>query len=61
VTYDSDDLNLGIVEAWAGYTYIFSNGYSLAYSVRAQTSELKHGKADRDYYWGTLSLTKFFY
>jgi hypothetical protein len=61
VTYDSDDLNLAIVKAWAGYTYVFDNGYSLGYSIRAQTSELKDGDADRNYLWGTLSLSKFFY
>ena len=61
VTYDSDELNIGIVEGWAGYTYMFDNGYSLSYSVRAQTSELKRGKADRDYYWFTLSITRFFF
>jgi len=61
VTYDSGDLNLGIVEGWAGYTYVFQNGYSLAYSARWQTSELKNGKADRNYFWGTLSISKFFY
>jgi len=61
VTYDSDDLKLGIAEAWAGYTYVFKNGYSLAYSIRGQTSELKNGDADRSYFWGSLSITKFFY
>jgi hypothetical protein len=61
VTYDSDDLNPGIVEAWAGYTYMFDNGYSLAYSMRAQTSDIKRGHGDRNYFWGTLSLTKFFF
>jgi len=60
VTYDSDELNIGIVEIWAGYTYMFDNGYSLSYSSRAQTSEIKRDKGDRSFYWGTLSISRYF-
>jgi len=61
VTYDSGDTNLGIAKAWAGYTHVFDSGYSLSYSLRGQTSELKNGDGDRSSYWASLSLTKFFY
>lgn len=61
VTYDSGELNHGIVEAWVGYTAVFANGYSFTYSIRAQTSEVKHGDGDRDYFWGSLSITKFYF
>lgn len=60
VTYDSDELNHGIVEAWAGYTVALDEGYSFTYSVRGHTSELKEGVGDRNVVWGGLQITKTF-
>ncbi|MCP4769762.1 MAG: lipid A deacylase LpxR family protein [Gammaproteobacteria bacterium] len=60
VTYDSDELNHGIVEAWVGYTVALKGGYSFTYSIRGHTSELKHGTGDRNVVWGGLLITKSF-
>ncbi len=58
VEYSSDDLNHGILEAWAGYTHIFASGYRLSYTVRGHSSELKRGVGDRNVLWGGLTLTR---
>jgi hypothetical protein len=58
VTYDSDELNHGIVEAWVGYTIALKEGYSFSYLVRGHTSELKQGVGDRRVIWGGLQITK---
>jgi hypothetical protein len=60
VTYDSDELNHGIVEAWVGYTVALAEGYSFTYSIRGHTSELKQGVGDRNVLWGGLQITKTF-
>jgi hypothetical protein len=61
VTYASDELNHGIVEAWAGYTVAIRSGYSFTYSIRGHTSELKDGAGDRNVIWGGLLITKSFH
>ncbi len=58
VEYDSGDLNHAILEAWAGYTHIFTNGYRISYSVRGHSSELKRGVGDRNVLWGGLTMTR---
>ena len=58
VTYDSDELNHGIVEAWVGYTIALKEGYSFSYLVRGHTSELKRGVGNRSVIWGGLQITK---
>ena len=60
VTYHSNELNHGIVEAWVGYTVALSDGYSFTYSIRGHTSELKQGTGDRSVIWGGLLVTKSF-
>jgi len=60
VSYDSDELNHGIVEAWAGYTVALAEGYSFSYSIRGHSSELKQGVGDRNVFWGGLQITKTF-
>ena len=60
VTFDSDDLNHGIAEAWVGYTVALSDGYSFTYSIRGHTSELKRGAGNRNVVWGGLLITKSF-
>ena len=58
VTYQSNELNHGIVEAWLGYTMALTDGYSFTYSIRGHTSELKHGTANRDVLWGGVLISK---
>lgn len=60
VTYDSDELNNGIVEIWAGYTVVLKEGYSLSYSLRGHSSELKRGDGNHKVVWGSLLITKSF-
>ena len=60
VTYDSDDINRGIVEAWVGYTLALEDGYSFTYSIRGHSSELKRGDADRNVIWGGVLITRSF-
>lgn len=58
ISYDSDELNHGIVEAWIGYTVALNSGYTFTYSIRGHTSELKDGVGDRSVLWGGLLVTK---
>ena len=58
VTYRSNEINHAIVEAWVGYTIGLDNGYSISYSIRGHTSELKQGNADRSVVWGGILLSK---
>lgn len=58
VTYQSNELNHAIVEAWLGYTMSLSNGYSFTYSIRGHTSELKHGTGNREVIWGGVLISK---
>ncbi len=58
VTYDSDQLNHAIVEAWFGYTLAFTDGYSFTYSIRGHSSELASGNGDRNVVWGGVLLSK---
>ncbi len=56
VTYDSGELNHFILEAWAGYTHSFANGYYASYGVRGHSAEIKEGAASRNVVWGGLML-----
>ena len=58
LSYDSDELNHGIVEAWLGYSLALANGYSFTYSIRGHTSELKRGIGDRSVVWGGILITR---
>lgn len=58
VTYDDNDINRGIVEAWLGYTIALPNGYSFTYSVRGHTSEINRGIGDRNVIWGGVLISK---
>lgn len=58
VTYDNDQINRGIVEFWVGYTMTLRDGYSVTYSMREHSSELKEGKGDRNVTWGGVVISK---
>lgn len=60
VSYDSDEINHAIAEAWLGYTWGFGDGYRLSYVLRGHTSELKEGVGDRNVLWGGLVFAKSF-
>ena len=60
VTYDADQLNHMIVEAWLGYTQSFASGWRLSYVLRGHTSEVREGAADRNLLWGGLIIARTF-
>lgn len=60
VSYKSNELRHGIIEAWLGYTFALSNGYRVSYSLRGHTSEIKSGNGDRNVLWGGINLSKTF-
>lgn len=57
VEYNRDELNTGILEAWAGYSHSFNSGFRLTYLLRGHTSELRRGDGDRNVVWGGLTLS----
>jgi hypothetical protein len=52
--YEADDLEHVIGEMWVGATWTLPSGLALRYTLRAQSSELRHGLADRSHVWGSL-------
>lgn len=57
-SYAHESLRPIIMEAWAGYTYAFKEGYRISYVLRAQTSEIKSGDGNRNLVWGGLIFAK---
>lgn len=60
VKYTSDELCHLVVEAWAGYTHGFTNGFFISYGLRGHTSEIRHGDGDRNVIWGGLMIGRNF-
>lgn len=60
VSYDADEVNHAIAEAWLGYTWAFGEGYRVSYVLRGHTSELRDGDGDRDVLWGGLVFSRSF-
>jgi len=58
VTYERNQLNSLLVEAWLGYTIGFGNGYRISYVLRGHTSEVREGDGKRDLLWGSLILAR---
>lgn len=58
VTYDRDQLNSFLVEAWAGYTISFKEGYRISYVLRGHSSEINEGAGDRNLLWGGIIITR---
>lgn len=58
VTYDHDQLNPLLVEAWAGYTFAFKQGYRISYVLRGHSSEIKEGAGDRNLLWGGIIIAR---
>lgn len=56
VEYSSDELHHLVVEAWAGYTHGFANGFFISYGLRGHTSEVRDGDGDRNVVWGGLMI-----
>ncbi len=60
VTYDSNELNHVILEAWFGVTAEVFNGMRVSYLVRVQTSEIRRGEGSRNPLWGGLIVSQAF-
>jgi len=60
VTLSSGELNHLIGEAWLGVTAALNDKYTLSYSVRYQTKEIKSGSGARNITCGSLTLTRVF-
>lgn len=58
VSYDHHQLNPLLVEAWAGYTFAFKQGYRISYVLRGHSSEIKEGAGDRDLLWGGIIIAR---
>ena len=59
-TLSGSELRPLLAEAWIGYTVSFDPHLKLSYVMRAQTSEVKEGDADRSLLWGGLVLSQSF-
>jgi len=58
VSYDHNQLNPLLVEAWAGYTFAFKQGYRVSYVLRGHSSEIKDGAGDRNLLWGGIIIAR---
>lgn len=58
VSYDHNQLNPLLVEAWAGYTFAFKQGYRISYVLRGHSSEIKSGAGDRNLLWGGIIIAR---
>lgn len=53
-TIDRSRVRSTLMEAWVGYTLSVARDWRLSYVLRAQSSEVEGGKADRVMLWGGL-------
>lgn len=58
VTYKHHQLNPLLVEAWAGYTFAFKQGYRVSYVLRGHSSEIEEGAGDRNLLWGGIIIAR---
>jgi len=56
--FSSQDLRTFVADAWVGVTKQFVSGWRVSYLIRAQSSEVNKGVADRSAVWGGLILSK---
>jgi hypothetical protein len=57
VTFSRSELRPVILEGWLGYTVAASRGWRVSYVLRAQSSEMRDGPADRAQSWGGIVLS----
>lgn len=58
VTYEHHQLNPLLIEAWAGYTFAFKQGYRISYVLRGHSSEIEEGAGDRNLLWGGIIIAR---
>lgn len=57
-TLHSDELRPVLAEAWVGYTVSMGHRHKFSYFLRAQTSEIRQGAADRHLVWGGFVISR---
>jgi hypothetical protein len=57
VTFSSGELNPILVESWVGYTHATAGGWRISYVLRAQSSEVRDGPANRTQTWGGVIVS----
>ncbi len=60
VQYSSSEVRHLVADAWVGVTKQFESGIRASYLLRAQSSEIKIGQADRSALWGGIILSRSF-
>jgi hypothetical protein len=58
VSYQHHQLRPLLIEAWAGYTFAFKQGYRISYVLRGHSSEIKQGAGDRNLLWGGIIIAR---
>lgn len=58
VRYQHNQLRPLLIEAWAGYTFAFKQGFRISYVLRGHSSEIKHGAGDRNLLWGGIIIAR---
>lgn len=57
-TLNSGELRPVLAEAWVGYTAGIVDDLKFSYFLRAQTSEIREGNADRSLIWGGFVISR---
>ena len=57
VTFGASELNHALLEGWVGYTFALASGWRFSYVLRAQSSEVRTGPANRTETWGGVVIT----
>jgi len=60
VRYSASELNPVIASAWVGVVTQLAGRTQASYTLNYQTSEVRHGPASRESWWGALQLTHSF-
>ncbi len=60
VRYSASELEPIVAEAWLGFVMQLMGQTQLSYALNYQTAEIRHGRADRDAWWGGVQLTHTF-
>lgn len=58
VSYRHHQVRPLLIEAWAGYTFAFKQGYRISYVLRGHSSEIKQGTGDRNLLWGGIIIAR---
>jgi hypothetical protein len=57
VTFRASQLNQLLLEGWVGYTFASASGWRLSYVLRALSSEVREGPANRIERWGGIIIS----